>query len=248
VKVSPTSLTTLLAALLWVAALLIDPRPFAAKSVLLIGVGLLATACVAVVGMILSGGVWARRCAVAVIVFTAVLAALRPIDTIWVVALAGSALSVSALLSRSSARSMRKLPSVSGPPALTVVLSVILLGFPALLGLSGWDRATTATVLVGLSAPVAAFWYARVLPGGLYGVRLVWPVLAVAMSPAQPPAAAIVSLTGAALVAAIAWQPSVKLAFHPPREVGTSYPIPPELAPREVLDTARLDDKGRPRP
>jgi hypothetical protein len=47
------------------------------------------------------------------------------------------------------------------------------------------------------------------------------------------------------LVAALAWDSSVRTAFHPPREAGSAYPIPPELAPKEILDEAGIDDRGR---
>jgi hypothetical protein len=36
------------------------------------------------------------------------------------------------------------------------------------------------------------------------------------------------------------------VAFYPPRETGKAYPIPPELAPKEVLDAAEIDERGRP--
>jgi hypothetical protein len=51
----------------------------------------------------------------------------------------------------------------------------------------------------------------------------------------------------ALVVLAMAWHPEVKVAFHPPRETGRVFPIPPELAPKEILDAADLDERGRPR-
>ena len=93
---------------------------------------------------------------------------------------------------------------------------------------------------------MTALWFARVFPGGLYAVRILWPALAIGLSFTQWWAPAIVSVISGAAVAVLAWHPSVGVAFHPPREVGTVYPIPPELAPREVLDSAELDEHGRP--
>jgi hypothetical protein len=49
----------------------------------------------------------------------------------------------------------------------------------------------------------------------------------------------------AVAVAITAWSRAVKASYHPPREVGTTYRIPPELAPREILDAAQIDEKGR---
>jgi hypothetical protein len=127
-----------------------------------------------------------------------------------------------------------------------VLVPLILIGLPFLLGLASWEEPTTSAVVVGLSAPITALWYSRVLPGGLLGVRALWPALAVGLSITMGLAPGAVAVVGGVTIAVLAWHPSVKHAFHPPREVGTSFPIPPELAPREVLDTANLDERGRP--
>ncbi|MGH8913581.1 MAG: hypothetical protein ACRDZM_03600 [Acidimicrobiia bacterium] len=245
-KVSPASATPLAAALIWVVGLIVDPGPLARRSVLLVGVGLLAMATVSLVGMLIVGGRWARNTAFAVVGLTAVIAAVRPIDAIWVVALISSAIACVALLSNSVSGMIRKLPA-AGPPPRAVLVPMALLGFPFLIGLGAWDEPTTATMIVGLSSPVAALWYSRVLPGGLLVARVLWPGIAIGLAAAQGLVPGVVSAAVGALVAALAWHPTVKLAYHPPREVGTSYPIPPELAPREVLDTARLDERGKPR-
>jgi hypothetical protein len=127
-----------------------------------------------------------------------------------------------------------------------VLAPLILLFVPTILGLGAWDGPTWATLAIALSAPVAAAWYARVLPGGLVVLRLAWPLTALALAAFQPVYATLASITLAILVAVLAWHPEVKVAFHPPRETGSVYPIPPELAPKEVLDAARLDERGRP--
>ena len=43
-----------------------------------------------------------------------------------------------------------------------------------------------------------------------------------------------------------AWHPSLKVAFDPPTESGSTYAIPPELAPQDILDAAQIDDHGKP--
>jgi hypothetical protein len=102
-------------------------------------------------------------------------------------------------------------------------------------------------MMIGLTAPLAALWFARVFPGGLLAIRVLWPILSIGLAFTQWLAPAIVSLFGGISIAILAWHPSVAVAFHPPRERGTVYPIPPELAPRDVLDSANLDEQGRPR-
>jgi hypothetical protein len=132
-----------------------------------------------------------------------------------------------------------------GPPDRAVLLPLLLIGAPALIGV-GVPEPAWAALLVGLSAPLVAMAYARVVLGGLLLARVGWPALAVGLSPFMTLPGPLISALLGSMVAVIAWHPSVKTAFHPPREIGSTFPIPPELAPREVLDTAGIDDTGNP--
>jgi hypothetical protein len=181
------------------------------------------------------------------LIATAVLAVARPIDIWWVAGFASTLLAAVALLSPALAKGLRRLPPAGGPPWRAMLIPLLLIGLPFLLGLAAWNRSSLATGLVGLGAPLAALWYSRVLPGGLLAVRVLWPALAVGLAFTQSVGPAIVCLVAGGSVAVLAWHPSVGVAFHPPREIGTVQPIPPELTPSEVLDAAELDDRGRPR-
>ena len=245
-KISLLACTPLIAALLWAAALGIDSGPFAPGSVLLIMTGLLALATVGMVGVTVIGGRWAHRTLLLVVAAMLFLAVVRPIDALWMVALVGTVMAGIALFSPALIAGLRKLPAASGPPVRAVVLPLLLIGLPYLLGIAAWDNASPGSLIVGLSAPIAALWFARVFPGGLYVVRIIWPALAIGLAFTQSLTPAMVSVVSGVTVAVLAWHPSVAVAFHPPREVGTVYPIPPELAPREVLDSADLDERGRP--
>ncbi|MDP9496019.1 MAG: hypothetical protein M3P87_12375 [Actinomycetota bacterium] len=237
----------LVAALLWVAALLIDPGRLAPRSVLMMGWGLLTMATIAIVGMIVVGGRWALRTAFATVIATLLIALLRPVDPIWFVALTGSiGAGVLLFLPIVTAR-IRKLPSATGPPTGAVLVPLLLAATPFSLGLAAWDHPTGATLIVAFGASLAALWYSRVLPGGLYAVRLGWPLLALGLAPLQSLPAATVSVVTALLVLVIAWHREVRIAFHPPRESGRVFPIPPVLAPQEILDAAEIDERGRPR-
>ena len=238
--------TPLVAALLWALALGMDSGPLAPGSVLLIVTGLLGLTTVGMVGVTVTGGRWAHRTLLAAVAAMLVLGVVRPIDGLWGLALASTLIAAIAVLSPALVASLRRLPVATGPPTRAVLLPLLLIGIPFPLGISAWDETSPGTLIVGLSAPLTALWFARVFPGGLYAVRIIWPVLAVGLSFTQWWAPAIVSVVSGAAVAVLAWHPSVRVAFHPPREVGTVYPIPPELAPREVLDSAELDEHGRP--
>jgi hypothetical protein len=200
-------------------------------------------ATVGVTGMIVVGGRWALRTGAATVFATLPVAVIRPTDPIWFVALsitAGMLLLLPIVTQR-----IRKLPSATGPPSEAVLVALILAGTPAAIGFAAWNRPTTATVIVGLSAPLAALWYSRVLPGGLYVVRIIWPLITTGLVRLQTAPVAIVSVVTAIVVLAMAWRPEVAVAFHPPRETGRVYPVPPELVPKEILDAAELDEKGR---
>jgi hypothetical protein len=238
--------TPLVAALLWALALGVDGGPLAPGSVLLVVTGLLGLTTVGMVGVTVTGGRWAYRTLLVTVGAMFLLAVVRPIDVLWGLALASNLIAAIAVLSPALIAGLRKLPIATGPPARAVLLPLLLIGFPFPLGISAWDETSPGTLLVGLSAPLAALWFARVFPGGLYAVRIIWPALAIGLSFTQSWAPAIVSVISGAVVGVLAWHPSVGVAFHPPREVGTVYPIPPELAPREVLDSAELDEHGRP--
>lgn len=240
-----TALAPLAAALTWTVALTLDPGPFpTTPSVLLICTGMIISATVSIVGLVLTGGRWAHRLGWLVIAVTAVLALARPIDAIWAVSVVISTLAAVALIGLAS--QVRKLSSATGPPARAVLLPLTLITVPIVVGLSGTGPAWPSSV-IGFGAPIAALLYTRVIFGGLVVTRVVWPGIAVALAPFLDPVGAAVSLALAAVVAVIAWGAPVKAAYHPPRQLGSTFPIPPELTPGEVLDAARIDDSGKPR-
>ena len=213
----------------------------------MVGFGLLTMATIAFVGMIVVGGRWALRTSLATVVGGLLIAVIRPVDSIWLVALGASIAAGVLLFLPIVTESVRKLPSATGPPSRAVLLTLLLVSAPFTIGLASWDRPTLASVVVGLSAPLAAFWYSRVLPGGLYTVRIVWPTIALGLAAFQTLPVALVSTITAVAVLVLAWHRDVEVAFHPPREPGRVFPIPPELAPPEILDAAQVDERGRPR-
>jgi hypothetical protein len=202
---------------------------------------------VSLVGMVVAGGRWAHRLGLVTLAFTVVVAIVRPIDVVWTISVGLTAVALVALLSPTLTDSIRKLPSASGPPPRAIAPPLILLATSCILGFLGNEATTWALLVVGISAPNAAFLYSRVLPGGLLAIRLVWPAMTLTLSPLLGWAAGIAAALIAVAVAVISWDESVKASYHPPREQGSAFPIPPELAPKEILDAAEIDDTGRPR-
>ncbi len=233
----------LAATLFWVAALVADPGPFPTwPSVLLIGVGLLAMATAASTGLLVLGARWAYRLGWVVMTVCAGIAASRPIDAVWWVALVATVIAAGALFTVHNR--IRKLPSATGPPDRAVVLPLILLGAPTVLGLTT-SGPPWAVAALAAAALLAAFLYTRVVWGGLAFVRIGYPVISLAVIPFLDTPVLLAAVALAAAVLVLAWHPSVKTAFHPPRTPGSTFPIPPELAPGEILDAAGVDDRGR---
>ena len=234
----------LLASVAWIAALVANPEPLSSHATLLVGIGLLGVTGVAVVGMLIVGGRWAQRLALVAFAGMVGVAAARPIDVWWVVAFAATVLTTIALLLPVTTAHLRQLPPATPVPVRAVLLPLGLVAFPYLLGLALWGSQSWASVLLGISAQLAALWYSRVFAGGLFVVRVAWPFLALALAPPQGGLPAVVSVVAALACLTLSWHSSVKMAFHPPQESGTTYAIPPELTPGEVLDSANLDERG----
>jgi hypothetical protein len=232
-----------LAALWWVGALMVDPGIYSPLSVLLIGLGLIELATIGTVGMVLVGGRWARRVLLLTTMLTFALALLRPVDLITVVGLAISALALVTLFIPGVLGMVRKLPAASGPPEKAVLVTLVGLSAPLVLGVVP-EAANYAVVAYTLFVNLSAFLYARTVTGGLTLLRVGVPAAAVLLALPMPLLHATVGAALAALIAAYAWSTDVAVAFHPLIEKGTTYAIPPELAPREILEGARLDEKG----
>jgi MFS family permease len=234
VKTSLLTGLTLLAALIWSVALIVNAAPLQPAPGLLVGVGMLLTATVAVVGIVVVGGRWAHRLAAMSLGITVALGS------------AATVIAVVALYSPTVISTVRKLPAAAGPPPRAVLPPLILLTAPAVLGFAGNDARPVPLLVVGLLAPIAAFAYSRVLPGGLLAIRVLWPLLAIATAPWLGWVAGSTAVVMALVVSVIAWDPSVKASYHPPRETGSAFPIPPELTPKEIRDAAGIDERGRP--
>lgn len=247
VRVPLSAAAPLVAAITWAIALMIDTSPLGTTPAMLTAASMLVMSAVAVVGMVVAGARWAWLLGLGSSAVSAVVAAVRPSDVAWMIGIAATTISVFALLSPGVSRTIRKRPSAAGPPPRVVAVPLLALMAPALLGLTGTGATPWALLVVGLTGPVAAFMYSRVLPGGLLAVRVVWPGLALGLSPFLGPLCGGAAVALAVAIVVLAWHPLVKTAYHPPLERGTTFPIPPELTPSEVRDAAEIDESGRPR-
>lgn len=234
----------MVAVLIWLAAIMLDPGAYHPNSVLLTGLGWLLLSTVATVGLVLVGGRWALRTLVGVLGTTLWVGAVIPLSPWSMAGLGASAVALILLLSPRQHRLVRKLPSASGPPARSVVVTLAALGLPLGLGLIPADP-NSWVIVMAASGPLTALLYSRTIPGGLAAIRFGLIGVSLALAALMPLPHAIVAVLASASITAAAWSADVAVAFRPLIEKGTSYAIPPELAPKEILDGAGIDEKGQ---
>ena len=234
----------MVAVLIWLAVIMLDPGPYHPNSVLLTGIGWLVLTTVATVGLVLVGGRWALRTLVVVLGTTLWVGAVIPLSAWAMGGLGASAAGLILLLSPRRHRLVRKLPSAGGPPNRSVIVTLAALGLPLALGLIPADP-NAWVIVMGACGPLAALLYSRTIPGGLAALRFGLIAVSLALAAVMPLPHAVVAVLVSAAIAATAWSSDVAVAFRPLIEKGTSYAIPPELAPKEILDSAGIDEKGR---
>lgn len=229
----------------WTTLLAVSP-PYRGDTAVVMMAGSLWTATVvAVTGMLVARARWARRLGLSVAGAAAATGLLIPFDVWWAAALVVSALAAVWLGGPWLDGIIRGRPSASGPPTRAVLIPLLLIAVPYLLGVSGADGA--AAIALASTALLSAYWFVRTLPGALTVVRVLWPGTALALAPVMGWPQGVGAGVAALAVAAAAWHPTVRNAVHPLVETGSRVKIPPELAPREILDAADIDERGRPR-
>lgn len=239
------SVGLLLSTAAWTVVLAASGAGRSDVAVILIALSLWIGTVASLTGMLVARARWARRLGMAVTAAQGAVGLLLPPDLWWGVALALSASTAVSLGGPWLDGIIRGRPSASGPPTRAVLLPLVLVGVPYLLGLA--DAEGAVPLVVALSALVTAFWFIRTLPGALAAVRILWPGLTLALSVPMGGPPGVVAAASAVGVGALAWHSSVRRAIHPLVESGSRVAIPPELAPREILDAADIDDSRRPR-
>ncbi|MGH8875354.1 MAG: hypothetical protein ACRDVM_08925 [Acidimicrobiia bacterium] len=232
--------------LLWAGLLGWSLDAWSPGSALLAGASLVVMATVATVGMLVARGEWAKRLGLVVVGEQLLVSLSLPVGPWWAAGLVASSATLAALTGPWVEGLVRKGPAAAGPPATAVLLPLALLGVPFVLAMAGMGGPTFGQWLMALASPLLALGYARALPAAMWSVRLGYPLLAlVAMVGSGPPGWVVAAIVGS-VVTLLAWRSEVRLAVEPlvPERRG-ALSIPPELAPREVLDAAGIDERGR---
>lgn len=238
------SISLIGAALVW-SFELVSSTVWEASSAVVVGIGLIVSGAVAVVGVVAGAARWALRFGVGVAVAMLALGVIVPLSGLSIGAMALAGVALAGLAGTGMEGLVRRRPAADGPPASAVVVALVLLVAPI-----AWALASPGGLTTGMWAGLAITWatavaWTKAVPGALLAARIITPVAQVLAAATASLPAGVVMIVGAAALARFAWTPGAKLAVHPVVERGTTVPIPPELAPRDVLDAAGIDDRGR---
>ncbi len=238
-----------LTALAWALVLVFGSGPMAESAATLLAVDQLILGTVIGVGMVLARGRWTRRAGFVLLGGQAVLGVFFEADGWWIAAVVMTAMGIAALAGPWLNGWLRKLPRADGPPPQAVVLSLGMAGLPTLVAVTAPGGVPTGGWLLSAFALGAAWAYTQAWLPALWSARVALPVLGIGAAAALTWLGGLLLGCGVTVLTLLAWTPAVRQATRTPAAVPTSLiPIPPELAPHDVLEAAGLDDRGRPKP
>jgi len=228
-----------------IVTLALAPNPFADSSATLFAGGMVLATLVAVAGVLLARGRWARHLGTLLgLTWIAIGVVIEASAGFALIALGACALAATA--GPWLGRWLRRLARADGaPPAAVIALLALTLtpAASAVVSPTGVDGATWGFAAWSVALALAL---ARIVPGSLSAARLVHPILAAATALAVGFPAGIAPAASGAIVAALCWRRDVSLAVAPIVALkGDALRIPPELAPVDVLAAAGADAAGR---
>ena len=217
-----------LSELLWSIRITARPDPFSPGAAMLIVAGIVAYTVIATVGILLVRAPWARWLALSTAVATLVLGSLGgSFDAVAIAATVLSFLAVGGLAGPWLRIWLRQRPGAgTGPVAVALPLAA-LCALPVA-GIAAADAVSVVLLALAFTGPLLAWAYARALRWGLWGLRLVAPLLALGAAVSTGGWGALWLTAYAVTVASLAWQPAARDAHSPVRA-----PLPPpRVAPR----------------
>lgn len=239
-----TAALFLLSVLAW-AGLTVTDGPWAGDSAAVVAVDLVVLGSVAVVGILVASARWGRRLAIVVTTIELMLAAAVDIGAAWWPAVALTGVAMALLVGTGLEGVVRKRPNATGPPARAVVLALGLAGVPGIVAAARPGGLGTVDWIAVVGSAVVTVWYARALPAAPEMTRFGIPLIGVVALVGAGVPAGFAALAACAALTGLAWTADARVAARPLVERGRAVPIPPELAPPEILDAAGLDERGR---
>ncbi len=212
-----------LGALGGVALVLFDPDPFALGAAVLVTLGLLAYALIAIAGILLVRAPWARWLGLATAVATLLLLAITGFDAPATLVAAGLLLAaVGGLAGPWLEVWLRRRPAL-GPETKAVALPLVALGAAPLAGLASYSGLTPPVVFAAVLGPIGAWGYAQAWRWGLWILRVAFPIAAVAAATQVDLIGSIVLIGLGLAVGLLAWSTEASRAQRP---IGAALPPP----------------------
>lgn len=239
-----TSVSLIAAGVIWGLAVGLERSLWKGWSAVWLGTELVVLTAVSVVGMLVGAARWARRLGIAAAAFSLGTATVSPFAWWWAAGVVAAAVALAGLVGTGMKGLVRERPAAAGPPAQAVVLALLLVATPGIVAAAVTEIDAPTAVLLGVVL-VFGGWYAKAAPGALLVVRAGAPLVLAAVGLLLGWPAGTLPGFLALLVGWLAWTQAARVAVRPLVERGTAVPIPAELTPKEILDAAGLDERGR---
>jgi hypothetical protein len=236
----------LVATLLWGGLAVSGAGPWATDSAAVLSAQLVALAAISIVGMLIGASRWARRLSIIVVAAGLAMAVIMPIGPVWVAAVIFAALALFGLAGNATLGVVRKLPAASGPTPRVVTFTLALAALPGLVAAVSPDGLSTPEWLVIGAGALAAGLYSKAAPFALVAVRAGFPLVTVAAAVLSGIPRGLMWLVLGVAVGAAGWTKEARVAVRPLVEQGRAIPMLPEMVPRDILDAAGVDERGRP--
>ena len=235
-------------AVAWGARLTFGESPWTASASALLAGDLLVLTAVAVIATLLSPARWARNMIGALGAVWAGLAVILSVDPMWIVAVFTSAGGVALVWVGASDEWFRSQIKPDRVPVRASVLALALLALPAVVASTGFDDVTPVGWILAALAFACGWAYARAYTPALWIARLVVPIVGLIAIFGLEVMAGAALLATVTAVTALAWTADARLAIQPLlARKADAVSILPEMVPSDVMDSAGLDRKGRPK-
>jgi hypothetical protein len=192
------------------------PGPFSDGSGIVLGIGFLLFGVIAIAGLLLSRGRWAKRLALSVSVITIATATLTsPWSAAAVVAVAVGGLALVGLSGRWLDGWIRRLPAADGPGTRVIVLVLGLVGLVPAVAVAAPTDISQFHGVLGAAGIFYGWTYSRAEVWALWAIRLTLPLLAIPALLRSPAAGVIFLGLVVAGLTALAWTREARLAVQP---------------------------------
>lgn len=232
-------------ALLWAGRLIFGASPWEPQPASLLAVSLVIAGAVNLVAMLLSPGRWVRNSMAVLAGSWAPVALVLAVDPLWIGGFLTYGGGVGIAWSRPLDPWFHQTRPDRVPPRATM-LALGLVWLPGFVGAFGIPGVTpTGWAMAGFA--LAAGWaYARTLPGSLWAIRLLLPLLGISAATGLRllPGAGLLAVTSTLTL--LAWTADARLATRRPvpRRV-SSVSVHPELTPPGLVEAAGYDRRGQ---